>query len=91
VLEVGQRDVGADTDVLNGDDVLGRAVLGVPGDGVRPDPPAEANAPQQIPHGLALHDVRRGDESREDDASLAPVDHIVIVVAEADRAPVPHR
>ena len=37
-----------------------------------------------------LHDVGRRDQGGEDDASLTPIDHVVVVVAQSDRAPVPH-
>ena len=87
----GSGHVGPDAGVLDGDDVLGGAVLGIAGDLVRPDLPAEADPPQQIAHRLVLHDVGRGDEGGEDDAALAAIDDVVVVVAEADRAPVPHR
>ena len=43
------------------------------------------------PHRLVLHDVGRGDEGGEDDAPLAAIHDVVVVVAEANRAPVPHR
>src|SRR5215207_4415335 len=45
VRKVGQRYVGPDAGVLDGDDVLGGAVLGITRDVVGPDLPAEADAP----------------------------------------------
>ena len=89
VLEVGQRDVGADAGVLDGDDVLDGAVLGIPRDLVGPDLPAEADPPQQIAHRLALHDVGRRHQGGEDDPALAAIDDVVVVVAEADARPSP--
>ena len=37
--------------------------------------------------GMVLHHVGRGDEGGEDDAALAAVDDVVVVVAEADARP----
>ena len=88
-VEVGQRDVGPDAGILEGDDVLGGAVRGIAGDLVGPDLPAEADPPQQVAHRLVLHDVGRGDEGSEDDAALAAIDDVVVVVAEADARPSP--
>ena len=85
MVEVGQGHVGADAGVLDGDDVLGRAVGGVAGHLVRPQLPAEADPPQQIEHRLVLHDVGRRDQRGEDDAALAAVDDVVVVVAQAGR------
>jgi hypothetical protein len=47
VREIGQRHVGPDAGVLDGDEVLGGAVPGIAGDGVRPGLPA-AESPRGI-------------------------------------------
>ena len=80
---IGERDVGLKARVLDGGYVLDRAVGGVPSDLLRPHLTAEAHSPQQVLHRHVLHDVRRGDQRCQDDAPLAPVDHVVVVVARA--------
>jgi hypothetical protein len=55
--EVGQRDVGPGPGVLDGHDVLDGAVLGITRDVVRPDLPPKADAPEQVAHGMAFHDM----------------------------------
>ena len=91
VGEVGQRQIRPDAGVLDGDDVVGGAVLGIPGDLVRSELPPKTDPPEEIPHGLALHDIRWRHEGSQDHAPLAAVDDVVVVVAETNRAPVPHR
>jgi hypothetical protein len=44
--------------------------------------PAKDHPPELIQHGLVLHDIRRGHECMEDDASFAAIDNIVIVIPE---------
>jgi len=90
VLEVGQGHVGADASILDGDDVLGGPVLGVPGHVAWPVLPPKVDPPQQVTHRLALHDIGRGDERSDDDAALAAVDDVMVVVDETNRAPVRH-
>ena len=90
MLEIGQRHMGQNPGIVDGDDVLGGPVLGVAGHLVRPDLPPKADAPEEIAHRLALHDVGRGDEGGEADAALPAADDVVVVVAEPDGAPIPH-
>jgi hypothetical protein len=58
---------------------------------VRPDLSAEADAPEQIAHRHVVAHVDRGDEGGEDDASLAAVDDVVVVVAEGGAGSGAHR
>ena len=88
VVEVGQRDVGADAGVLDGDDVLDRAVGRVAGHLARPQLAPEADPPEQVAHRHVLHHVGRRDQGGEDDAGLAAVDDVVVVVAQAVPVPV---
>ena len=68
--------------ILDGDDVLDRPVGRVAGHLVGSDLPAEAGAPEHVQEGLVLHHVGRGHQDLEDDAGLAAVDGVVVVVAE---------
>src|SRR5215213_493115 len=79
VREVGQGQIGADAGVFDGDDVLGGPVLGIPGDVVRPDPPAKADAPQEIAQRHVLHHVSRGDQRSENDPTLTAIDDVLVV------------
>ena len=90
VREVGERHIGPDARVLDGHDVLGGAVLGIARNRMGPDLSAKADAPQQVPHGLVLHDIGRCHEGGEDDPALTPVDDVMVVVAQANGTPVPH-
>ena len=82
VVEVGQRDVGPDAGVLEGDDVLDGAVGRVAGHLVRAQLAPEADPPEQVPQRHVLHHVGRGHQRGEDDARLAAVDDVVVVVAQ---------
>ena len=89
--KVDQGHISPDAGILKRDDILGGAVFGIAGHLMRPDLPSEADAPQPIPHRLALHDVGRSHEGSEDDPRFAAIHHVVVVIAEADRTPVPYR
>ena len=78
--------VGVDPLVLDGYDVLDRAVLGVARHLLRAQLPAEAFSPQEIEGWLVLHDLRRRHQGREDNPRPAPVDDVVVVVAQAGAA-----
>ena len=75
----------------SGDDVLDRAVGGVAGHLAGPELAAEADPPEQVPQRHVLHHVGRGHQGGEDDARLAAVDDVVVVVAQARPVPGPHR
>ena len=90
MVHVGQGDVGADAGVLDGDDVLDRAVGGVPGRLAGTELAPEADPPQQIQHRLVLHDIGRGHERSQDDPPLPAVHDVVVVVAQAGLAGGPH-
>jgi hypothetical protein len=91
VIHVGERDVGADAGILQGDDVLDRAVGSVPGGLLRMELAAEADSPQQVQHWLVFHDIGRRHQGSEDDAPFAAIDDVVVVVAQASLAGGPHR
>ena len=78
-----KRDVRADALVLDGDDVLDGAVFGVPSDLTRPQLPAEPGPPEQVERRLVLLHLGRGHQGGQDDPRLAPIDHIVVLVAQA--------
>ncbi len=62
--------------------------LGVAGHLPRPQLPAKARSPQQIQGRLVLLDLGRGHQRQQDDAGLAPVDDVMVLVAQTDM-PVP--
>jgi hypothetical protein len=59
LVEIGQGEERPDGRILEGDDVLGRAVGRVPGHLVRPQLAPKADAPEQIAQQHVLHDVGR--------------------------------
>ncbi len=80
-LEVGQGDIGADTHLLQGPDILGRPVGRVGDDASGSEAPAELDPPELVEHRLVLHHIRRRDQRVEDDARLPAVDHVVVMIA----------
>ena len=74
--------------VLDGDDVLDGAVLGVAGHLPRAQLPAEARPPQQVEGRLVLLHLGRGDQGGQDDPGPAAIDDVVVVIAQV-RATVP--
>jgi hypothetical protein len=89
VVHVGERDVGAKAGLLQGHDVLDGTVGGIPGDLTRMKLAPEADPPQQIQHRLVFHDIGRGHEGGQDDAPLATIDDVMVVVAQARLPPSP--
>src|SRR5215207_10309207 len=85
-VEVWEWDIGVDRLILDVDDVLDGPVGRVTGHLVGPDLPAEADAPEQVEEWEVLHHVGWGHQDLEDDARLAAVDGVVVVVAEAQPA-----
>lgn len=67
---------------LDGGYVLRGAVGGVAGYLLRAYPPQEAGAPEQVEHRRVLGDLKRGDQSVQDDPRLAAIDDVVSIVAE---------
>jgi hypothetical protein len=74
--------VGTNAGLFEADDVLNRAVLGTPDRTPGPQLPAEADAMEGVEHRLVIHDIRRRDERLQDNARLAAIDDIVVVIAE---------
>ena len=63
--EIGQRKERLNSRVLDGDNVLERAVGGVTGDLPRPQLAPAADPPQHVPQRYVLHHVSRRDERRD--------------------------
>jgi hypothetical protein len=90
VIEVRERQVGADPSIFDGDDDLDGARGRVTGHLLRPQLPAEAEPPEEIAHGRVLHHFGWRDQGGEGDPSLAAVHHVMVVVAQARPGRDPH-
>ena len=64
MVVIGERDVGTDVLVFDGNDVLLRAVFAVTSDLPGPQLSAEAGVSEQIEHRLIFHHLCRGDQGR---------------------------
>ena len=86
LVEVRQRDVGADLLILDVDDVLDGPVGRVAGHLVGSDLPAEADPPEHVQERQVLHHVGRGHQDLEDDAGLPAIHGVVVVIPKVEPA-----
>ena len=61
LVKIRQRHIGTEAGVLQGDDILDRAIRRVPTGEVELQMPAETDMPEEVQHGLVVHHLRGRD------------------------------
>jgi hypothetical protein len=84
VIHIGNGNVGTNALVFDGNQIFFRTILLVPGDVSRPQFPAKTGTPEQVEHGLIVHDFRWRHQRCDNDASPTSIHHIMGMVAQVN-------
>src|SRR6266700_2497337 len=87
LASLGDGNVGPDVCLFDGFEVLSRSIQAIGRDLLGPQVPTKAGVPEQIQHGMIIHHLPRGNQDRQNDATFAPIDHIVGMIAQMRSSP----
>jgi hypothetical protein len=73
VINIRERNVGADMLIFDSNNVFFSAIFGIPCHLARPQFPAEAGTPEQVEHGLIFHHLGWCHQDVHDNARFSPI------------------